>query len=60
MVSSLKQAKAEQADVDALNAAFRNYRTATLPAELTSAADSFKQTLDLDGIIDSVVEDQRS
>ena len=46
LVSSLKQANAEQADVDALNAAFRNYRTAGLPDELASAAQSFKQTLE--------------
>ena len=46
LVGSLKDCEAEQADVDALNAAFREYRTATLPNKIVSAAEIFKQKLE--------------
>lgn len=46
LVGSLQSADAEQGDVDALNAAFREYRTASLPNEVISSAESFKQTLE--------------
>lgn len=46
LVGTLKAAGAEQGDVDALNAAFREYRTASLSDEVTSSAEGFKQTLE--------------
>jgi hypothetical protein len=46
LVSSLKFAEADQADIDQLNAAFRQYRNASLPDEVIASAESFKQTLE--------------
>jgi len=46
LVSSLKSENAPQADVDRLNAAFREYRTSSSPSEIVSATESFKQTLE--------------
>lgn len=42
----LKSADAEQSDIDVLNAAFRDYRTAPRPDELATSAGSLKHVLE--------------
>ncbi len=46
MVGSLRAEGAEQADIDALNHAFRDYRSAVVFQEVADAAEAFKQTLE--------------
>ena len=46
LVSWLKTANADQTEVDMLNAAFRDYRMASLPNERVVSAESFKNILE--------------
>jgi hypothetical protein len=46
LVGWLKTAKAEQSEVDMLNAAFRDYRTASLPSQRVISAENFKNVLE--------------
>ncbi len=46
LVGWLKTAKAEQSEIDMLNAAFRDYRTAALPSQRVISAESFKNVLE--------------
>lgn len=47
LVGSLQSVGAQQEDIDILNAAFRDYRTAGPPKELATSAAGFKHTLEL-------------
>ena len=46
LVGFLQTAKADQSEVDMLNAAFRDYRKASLPSERFTSAESFKSVLE--------------
>ncbi len=46
IVGWLKTAKAEQSDIDLVNAAFRDYRLTSQPTDLAAAAEQLKQTLE--------------
>ena len=46
LVGWLKMAKADQSEVDMLNAAFRDYRMACLPSQRIPSAESFKNVLE--------------